>query len=98
MLFPFGISDSAKFSQTGTLTENERRQTPSRKLRIGVSPPAHAGCPTERTQAYKKVSVCLLVLALTAAVSIGTTPAYLTDTDEDVMTPGKIACGWRNYQ
>lgn len=40
----------------------------------------------------KKVIIWLLVLALTAAASIGATLAYLTDTDEDVnvMTIGKV--------
>ena len=40
----------------------------------------------------KKLIAWLLVLALTAAVSIGATLAYLTDTDEDVnvMTVGNV--------
>ena len=40
----------------------------------------------------KKVIAWLLVLTLTATVSIGATLAYLTDTDEDVnvMTLGKV--------
>ena len=40
----------------------------------------------------KKIIAWLLVLTLTAAVSIGATVAYLTDTDEDVnvMTLGKV--------
>ena len=40
----------------------------------------------------KKIIAWLLVLTLTAAVSIGATLAYLTDTDEDVnvMTLGKV--------
>ena len=40
----------------------------------------------------KKILAWLLVLTLTAAVSIGATLAYLTDTDEDVnvMTLGNV--------
>ena len=48
----------------------------------------------------KKVIACLLVLALTAAVSIGATLAYLTDTDEDVnvMTLGKVKIDQLEYE
>lgn len=48
----------------------------------------------------KKVIAWLLVLALTAAVSIGATLAYLTDTDEDVnvMTVGKVKIDQLEYE
>ena len=48
----------------------------------------------------KKVIAWLLVLALTAAVSIGATLAYLTDTDEDVnvMTLGKVKIEQLEYE
>ena len=48
----------------------------------------------------KKVIAWLLVLALTAAVSIGATMAYLTDTDEDVnvMTMGKVKIDQLEYE
>ena len=48
----------------------------------------------------KKVIAWLLVLALTAAVSIGATLAYLTDTDEDVnvMTLGKVKIDQLEYE
>ena len=48
----------------------------------------------------KKVIAWLLVLALTAAVSIGATLAYLTDTDEDVnvMTIGKVKIDQLEYE
>ena len=48
----------------------------------------------------KKVIAWLLVLALTAAVSIGATLAYLTNTDEDVnvMTLGKVKIDQLEYE
>ena len=48
----------------------------------------------------KKVLAWLLVLALTAAISIGATLAYLTDTDEDVnvMTLGKVKIDQLEYE
>ena len=48
----------------------------------------------------KKVIAWLLVLALTAAVSIGATLAYLTDTDEDVnvMTIGNVKIDQLEYE
>ena len=48
----------------------------------------------------KKVIAWLLVLVLTAAVSIGATLAYLTDTDEDVnvMTLGKVKIDQLEYE
>lgn len=48
----------------------------------------------------KKFVAWLLVLALTAAVSIGATLAYLTDTDEDVnvMTLGKVKIDQLEYE
>ena len=48
----------------------------------------------------KKVLAWLLVLSLTAAISIGTTLAYLTDTDEDVnvMTLGKVKIDQLEYE
>ena len=48
----------------------------------------------------KKVIAWLLALALTAAVSIGATLAYLTDTDEDVnvMTLGKVKIDQLEYE
>ena len=48
----------------------------------------------------KKVIAWLLVIALTAAVSIGVTLAYLTDTDEDVnvMTIGKVKIDQLEYE
>ena len=48
----------------------------------------------------KKVLAWLLVLTLTAAVSIGATLAYLTDTDEDVnvMTLGKVKIDQLEYE
>ena len=48
----------------------------------------------------KKIIAWLLVLTLTAAVSIGATLAYLTDTDEDVnvMTLGKVKIDQREYE
>ena len=48
----------------------------------------------------KKVVAWLLVLALTAAISIGATLAYLTDTDEDVnvMTLGKVKIDQLEYE
>ena len=48
----------------------------------------------------KKVIAWLLVLALTAAISIGATLAYLTDTDEDVnvMTLGKVKIEQLEYE
>ena len=48
----------------------------------------------------KKVIAWLVVLALTAAVSIGATLAYLTDTDEDVnvMTLGKVKIDQLEYE
>ena len=48
----------------------------------------------------KKVIAWLLVLALTAAISIGATLAYLTDTDEDVnvMTLGKVRIDQLEYE
>ena len=48
----------------------------------------------------KKIVAWLLVLALTAAVSIGATLAYLTDTDEDVnvMTLGKVKIDQLEYE
>ena len=48
----------------------------------------------------KKVIAWLLVLALTAAISIGATLAYLTDTDEDVnvMTLGKVKIDQLEYE
>ena len=48
----------------------------------------------------KKIIAGLLVLALTAAVSIGATLAYLTDTDEDVnvMTLGKVKIDQLEYE
>ena len=47
----------------------------------------------------KKIIAWLLVLSLTAAISIGATLAYLTDTDEDVivMTLGKIKIDQLEY-
>ena len=54
----------------------------------------------ERKYAMKKVITWLLVLALTATVSIGATLAYLTDTDEDVnvMTLGKVKIEQLEYE
>ena len=48
----------------------------------------------------KKIIAWLLVLALTAAVSIGATLAYLTNTDEDVnvMTLGKVKIDQLEYE
>ena len=48
----------------------------------------------------KKIIAWLLVLALTAAISIGATLAYLTDTDEDVnvMTVGKVKIDQLEYE
>ena len=48
----------------------------------------------------KKIIAWLLVVALTAAISIGATLAYLTDTDEDVnvMTLGKIKIDQLEYE
>ena len=48
----------------------------------------------------RKVIAWLLVLALTAAISIGATLAYLTDTDEDVnvMTLGKVKIDQLEYE
>ena len=48
----------------------------------------------------KQVIAWLLVLALTAAISIGATLAYLTDTDEDVnvMTLGKVKIDQLEYE
>ena len=48
----------------------------------------------------KKVIAWLLVVALTAAISIGATLAYLTDTDEDVnvMTLGKVKIDQLEYE
>ena len=48
----------------------------------------------------KKIIAWLLVLALTAAVSIGATLAYLMDTDEDVnvMTLGKVKIEQLEYE
>ncbi len=48
----------------------------------------------------KKLMAWLLVLALTATVSIGATLAYLTDTDEDVnvMTLGKVKIEQLEYE
>ena len=48
----------------------------------------------------KKVVAMLLAIALTAAVSIGATLAYLTDTDEDVnvMTLGKVKIDQLEYE
>ena len=48
----------------------------------------------------KKVISWILVLALTAAISIGATLAYLTDTDEDVnvMTLGKVKIDQLEYE
>jgi predicted ribosomally synthesized peptide with SipW-like signal peptide len=48
----------------------------------------------------KKFIAWFLVLALTAAVSIGATLAYLTDTDEDVnvMTIGKVKIDQLEYE
>ena len=48
----------------------------------------------------KKVLAWLLVLSLTAAISIGATLAYLTDTDEDVnvMTLGKVKIDQLEYE
>ena len=48
----------------------------------------------------KKIVAWLLVLTLTAAVSIGATLAYLTDTDEDVnvMTLGKVKIEQLEYE
>ena len=48
----------------------------------------------------KKVIAGLLAIALTAAVSIGATLAYLTDTDEDVnvMTLGKVKIDQLEYE
>ncbi len=48
----------------------------------------------------KKFIAWFLVLALTAAVSIGATLAYLTDTDEDVnvMTVGKVKIDQLEYE
>ena len=48
----------------------------------------------------KKVIAWLLVLALTAALAVGGTLAYLTDTDEDVnvMTIGKVKIDQLEYE
>ena len=48
----------------------------------------------------KKIIAWLLVVALTAAISIGATLAYLTDTDEDVnvMTLGKVKIDQLEYE
>lgn len=48
----------------------------------------------------KKIIAWLLVLALTAAISIGATLVYLTDTDEDVnvMTVGKVKIDQLEYE
>ena len=48
----------------------------------------------------KKIIAWLLVLALTAAISIGATLAYLTDTDEDVnvMTLGNVKIDQLEYE
>ena len=48
----------------------------------------------------KKIIAWLLVLSLTAAISIGATLAYLTDTDEDVnvMTLGKVKIDQLEYE
>ena len=48
----------------------------------------------------KKIIVWMLVLALTAAISIGATLAYLTDSDEDVnvMTLGKVQIDQLEYE
>ena len=48
----------------------------------------------------KKVIAMLLTVALTAALSIGATLAYLTDTDEDVnvMTLGKVKIDQLEYE
>jgi predicted ribosomally synthesized peptide with SipW-like signal peptide len=42
----------------------------------------------------------LMVLSMTAAISIGATLAYLTDTDEDVnvMTLGKVKIDQLEYE
>lgn len=48
----------------------------------------------------KKIIAWLLVLAMTAAISIGATLAYLTDTDEDVnvMTIGNVKIDQLEYE
>jgi predicted ribosomally synthesized peptide with SipW-like signal peptide len=48
----------------------------------------------------KKIIAWLLVVALTAAISVGATLAYLTDTDEDVnvMTLGKVKIDQLEYE
>ena len=48
----------------------------------------------------KKIIAWLLVLAMTAAISIGATLAYLTDTDEDVnvMTLGNVKIDQLEYE
>ena len=48
----------------------------------------------------KKIIAWLLVVALTAAISIGATLAYLTDTDEDVnvMTLGNVKIDQLEYE
>ena len=48
----------------------------------------------------KKVLAWLLVLAMTAALAVGGTLAYLTDTDEDVnvMTVGKVKIDQLEYE
>ena len=54
----------------------------------------------ERMTHMKKIIAWLLVLTLTAAISIGATLAYLTDTDEDVnvMTLGEIKIDQLEYE
>ena len=56
--------------------------------------------PLKGRDAMKKVITWLLVFALTAAISIGATLAYLTDTDEDVnvMTLGKVKIDQMEYE
>ena len=48
----------------------------------------------------KKIIAMILVIALTAAISVGATMAYLTDTDEDVnvMTLGNVKIEQHEYE
>ena len=48
----------------------------------------------------KKILAWMLVVALTAAIAVGGTLAYLTDTDEDVnvMTLGNVKIDWLEYE
>jgi len=65
-----------------------------------VCDPERGKSKTKGKKSMKKALAWLLVIAMTAALAVGGTLAYLTDTDEDVnvMTVGKVKIDQLEYE